>query len=54
MKVKIKTLAWKQHSHSAWLAIMTCRTVARKFSTGALRFCGGGFVFVRGGLTFKN
>ena len=24
MKVKIKTLAWKQLSHSTWLAIMTC------------------------------
>jgi len=23
MKVKINTLAWKQHSHSAWLAIST-------------------------------
>jgi len=24
MQVKIKTLAWKQLSHSAWLAILTC------------------------------
>jgi len=24
MKVKIKTLAWKQLSHSAWLAILPC------------------------------
>ena len=24
MKVKIKKLAWKQLSHSAWLAILTC------------------------------
>jgi len=24
MKVKIKTLAWKQLSHSAWLVILTC------------------------------
>jgi len=24
MKLKIKTLAWKQRSHSAWLTILTC------------------------------
>ena len=24
MKVKIKTLAWKQFSHSDWLVILTC------------------------------
>jgi len=27
------------------------RTVTRKFSIGALRFCGGGFGFMQGGLT---
>jgi len=46
MKVKIKTLAWKQLSHSTWLAIMTCYFLVFLFLISAFCLLFGWILFL--------
>jgi len=57
MEVKIKTLVWKQLSHSAWPywhGHIDMQNRRQKVFNRGLCFSAGGFAFVREGLTFKN